>query len=92
MSYDVVAICAESCCITADLLIFNSLMEQLSNNVDSSVTIKSSAFEVVEWRWLFSGCDIPKWVDDWSFSAGISEGDDVNDADVNVQYRYANVW
>ena len=48
MSYDITAVCAETCYITANSssFIFNSLMEQLSKIFDSSFTIKSSAFEV----------------------------------------------
>lgn len=72
MSYDIVAICSETCCITADLS---------SLNVDSSVAIKSLAFEVARW-WSeednFSGFYIPKRVDDWWLSAGVNGRDDTN--------------
>ena len=69
MPYDIVPICAETYCITTDLLsfIFDSLMEQLTNNAHSSVTTKLVIFKIARWRRednSFSGFHIPKRVDD----------------------------
>ena len=69
MPYDIVPICAETYCITADLLsfIFDLLREQLTNNAHCSVTTKLVAFKIARWRREdnnFSEFHISKRVDD----------------------------